>query len=187
VKDMLRQLLPHLHWSYLNRDGRQRILSEQAKENLRQEKMAKKCSDEWLLVTPTEDDEDEVIACISCNEQSLGEYMIKVYSSLLTRSKSEAWCVNWSQLANADAEYLHDKLVWECKKSAIEPPPLNSVKTWIFAAQNFSVDEILNEIFGMDDNIHRLLEAMYSSTPKDLITYWGGHPNLLLEAMGNHP
>ena len=45
----------------------------------------------------------------------------------------------------------------------------------------------LNEVVGMDDNIHRFLEAMYSSTPKDLITYWGGHPNLLLEAMRNHP
>ena len=52
---------------------------------------------------------------------------------------------------------------------------------------NFSVDEILNEIVGMDDNIHRLLEAVYSNTPKDLITYWSGHPNLLLEAMGKHP
>jgi hypothetical protein len=28
---------------------------------------------------------------------------------------------------------------------------------------------------------------VYSNTPKDLITYWGGHPNLLLEAMGKHP
>ncbi len=53
--------------------------------------------------------------------------------------------------------------------------------------QNFSVDEILNEIVGMDDNIHWLLVAMYSNTLKDLITYKGGHPDLLLEAMGNHP
>ncbi len=37
VEDMLRQLLPHLDWLYLNCDGRHRILSEQAKENLRQE------------------------------------------------------------------------------------------------------------------------------------------------------
>ena len=28
---------------------------------------------------------------------------------------------------------------------------------------------------------------MYSNTPKDLITCWGGHPKLLLEAMGKHP
>ncbi len=45
----------------------------------------------------------------------------------------------------------------------------------------------MNEIIGMDDNIHQLLEAMYSNTPKDLITYWGGHPKLLLEAMGETP
>ena len=28
---------------------------------------------------------------------------------------------------------------------------------------------------------------MYSNTPKDLSTYGGGHPKLLLEAMGKHP
>ncbi len=43
----------------------------------------------------------------------------------------------------------------------------------------------MNEIIGMDDNIYRLLEAMYSNTPKDIIAYWGGHSKLLLEAMGN--
>jgi hypothetical protein len=57
----------------------------------------------------------------------------------------------------------------------------------IFAVWNFSSHEILNEIVGMDDNIHQLLEAIYSSAPKDLITYWGGHLKLLLEAMGNRP
>ncbi len=28
---------------------------------------------------------------------------------------------------------------------------------------------------------------MYSNTPRDLITFWGGHPKLWLEAMGKHP
>jgi hypothetical protein len=184
---MLKQLLPHLDWSYLNHDGRQRILSEQAIENFWQEKMAKKSSDEWLLVTPTKDDEDKLIVCIPCDDQSMRCNLIETYSSLLNWSKSEPFCVNQRQLANTDTKYLYDKLVQECKTSEIEPPSLNSVKSWIFAVRNFSVDEILNEIVGMDDDIHRLLVAMYSNTPKDLITYWGGHPNLLLEAMGNHP
>ena len=86
VEDMLRQLLPHLDWSYLNRDGRQRILSEQAEENLWQEKMAKKLSDEWMLVTSTKDDEDKLIACISCDDQSMGCNLVETYSSLLNRS-----------------------------------------------------------------------------------------------------
>ncbi len=116
--------------------------------------MSKKSSNEWLLVTPTKDDEDELIACVSCDDQSIGCNLIKIYSSLLNRSKSEPWCVNWRQLANADAEYLHDKLVRECKKSEIEPPSLNSVEMWVFAMQSLSADEILNEIVGMDDNIH---------------------------------
>ena len=53
--------------------------------------------------------------------------------------------------------------------------------------QDFSLDEIMNEIIGMDDNIHRLLAGNVLNTPKDPITYWDGHPNLLLEAMGKHP
>ena len=67
-------------------------------------------------VTPTKDDEDEMIACIPCDDKSMGCNLIKIYSSLLNWSKSERWCVNWRQLANADAEYLHDKLARECKK-----------------------------------------------------------------------
>ncbi len=69
----------------------------------------------------------------------------------------------------------------------IEPPSFKSVETWILAARNFSIDEVLTEIFGTDDTIQQLLEAAHSNTPKDLITYWSGYPNLLLEAMGKHP
>ncbi len=57
MEDMLRQLLPNLDWSYLNRDGQKQLLSKQAKENICQ---AKKNCDDWLLVTPTEYDEDEL-------------------------------------------------------------------------------------------------------------------------------
>jgi hypothetical protein len=66
VEDILQQLLPNLDWLYLNCDGRQRLLREQAKENLRQ---AKKNCNEWVLITPTEDDEDKLMACISSDEQ----------------------------------------------------------------------------------------------------------------------
>jgi len=38
---------------------------------------------------------------------------------------------------------------------------------------NFSIDEIVTEIIGTDENIFGLLEAIQSNTPKDLITYWG--------------
>ena len=69
----------------------------------------------------------------------------------------------------------------------IDPPSFKSVKNWILTARNFSVHEVFTEIVGTDYKIHQLLEAVYSNTPKDLITYWSGHPNLLLEAMGKHP
>ncbi|KAL7488265.1 hypothetical protein ACHAW6_013837 [Cyclotella cf. meneghiniana] len=38
VEDMLKSLMPQLDWSHLDRGGRKRVLSEKAKENLRQEK-----------------------------------------------------------------------------------------------------------------------------------------------------
>ena len=50
-----------------------------------------------------------------------------------------------------------------------------------------SIDEIVNEIIGRDENIFGLLEALHSNTPKDLITYWGRHPKMLLKTMGDHP
>ena len=56
-------------------------MSEQAKENIRQ---AKKNCNEWLLVTPTEYDEDELMACITCDEQSNGFDVAKTYISLMT-------------------------------------------------------------------------------------------------------
>ena len=71
--------------------------------------------------------------------------------------------------------------------SNIEPPSLKSVETWIMVAWNFFIDEIVNEIIGTDENIFGLLEALHSNTPKDLITYWGRHPKLLLKTMGDHP
>ncbi len=54
-------------------------------------------------------------------------------------------------------------------------------------ARNFSIDEIVNEIIGMDENIFGLLEALHSNTLKDWITYCGRHPKLLLKTMGDHP
>ena len=68
-----------------------------------------------------------------------------------------------------------------------QTPSLKSVETWIMVAQNVSIDEIVNEIIGTDENIFGLLEALHSNTPKDFITYWGRHPKLLLKTMGDHP
>ena len=105
--------------------------------------------------TPTEYDKDKLMAGISSDELSMEYNIAKNYTSLMIQSKSEPCCFNQRQLANTETKYLHNKLIQECKKSAIEPPALNSVKTWILIARNFSLDEIMHEITGMDDNIHR--------------------------------
>ncbi len=52
--------------------------------------------------------------------------------------------------------------------------------------QNLLVDEMVTQIVGMDEIINHFWVAMYSNTPKALTTYWGGHPKLLLETLGNH-
>jgi hypothetical protein len=126
-------------------------LSEQDNENICQ---AKKNCNEWLLVTPTEYDEDELLACIKCDEKSNRSDVAMTYISLMLRSKSKPCCFNRRQLANTETKHIHNKLVWECKKSAIEPPSFKSVETWILHARNFSVDEFLTQIVGMDDSIH---------------------------------
>ena len=58
-------------------------MSEQAKENLRQ---AKKNCDEWVLITPTENDEDELMVCISSDERSMEYNIAKTYTSLMIQS-----------------------------------------------------------------------------------------------------
>jgi len=113
--------------------------------------------------------------------------MAKAYSTLMIHSKSTPCCFNWRQLANADAKNLYDKLIRECAESAMEPPSLESVETWIMVARNFSIDEIVNEIIDSDEKIFGLLEALHSNSPKDLITYWGRHPEMLLRTMGDLP
>jgi hypothetical protein len=149
------------------------LLSEQARESFRQEKMTKLKCDEWMLVTPTEDDEDKLIECISWDEESKECNMARAYSTLMIRSKSEPCCFNWRQLANADTKTLYYKLIWESVESEMEPLSRKSVKTWILVARNFSIDEILNEIVGRGEIIFGLLEALHLNTPKDLITYCG--------------
>ncbi len=148
--------------------------------------MAKLNCDEWTLVTPTEDDKNELIEGISWDEKAKECNMARAYSTLMIRSKSEPCCSNWRQWANADAKYLYDKQIRECVESAIEPPSLKLVETWIPVAWNFSIDESVNEIICTDENIFGLLEALHSNTPNDLITYWGRHPKLLLKTMGDH-
>ena len=118
------------------------IVEQTSKKNICQ---AKKNCNGWLLITPTEYVEDELMACISSDESSMEYNIAMTYTSLMIRSKSEARCYDQRQLANTETEYIHNKLIWE-----------SSVQTWIHNARNFSLYEIMNEIIGMDDSIYRL-------------------------------
>ncbi len=67
-------------------------MSEQARENLRQEKMTKLNCNEWMLVMLMEDNENESIECISWDEEAKECNMATAYSTLMIRSKSEPCC-----------------------------------------------------------------------------------------------
>ena len=248
VEDMLRLKLSQLDWSHLDRGGRKRVLSEKAKENLRQETIqtlttdtkgilkqsssqdddndegvkiieeiqhiaensdvgkglnererraraamarfgnteydrkapppeAKKSSpmlvDDWTLVTPMDDDIDELIECIMVGASS-GDYdeeTAKAWSSCLLES-----IPNWRVLANSSVEQILSKLPENRPSSEI-------VETWIDAAQERTHEEIMLEILdGDDDALELLTMKARSSCPRDL-KRWQRAPALLLDAI----
>ncbi|KAL7439919.1 hypothetical protein ACHAXM_006944 [Skeletonema potamos] len=246
VEAMLQSMMPYLDWSHLERGGRKRILSEKARENLRQEKKSSlpiiasetdedgvkaieemeesileaimpsndlvdgkelgererraraaiarfsdkgetepKSSppaeeredvviDDWKLVTPPEDDIDELIECImeGKESESYDEKDAKGWAAALLDNVR-----NWRGLANADTEIVfaqidnHDNL------------QADTVERWIEVAQQRSIEEIMLEILDGDQDAHDcLMNKAHSSTPKDL-SFWYVSPGMLIDIL----
>ena len=75
VEEMLKNMQPGLDWSHLERAGRSGTLSEKAKENCRQALEAQGDKNEgdatdidWDLDTPSKDDKEGLVECISPGE-----------------------------------------------------------------------------------------------------------------------
>ncbi|KAL7541407.1 hypothetical protein ACHAXR_010898 [Thalassiosira sp. AJA248-18] len=250
VEDMLRSTLPQLDWSHLDRGGRKRVLSEKARENLRQEKQPKieptsKISsqdeeelgakvieeigesvmnalmpsegddqelnererraraamarfgnvsvtktestpaslkndlvDDWTLVTPIEEDIDELIECIlagtSEEQKNSDEGTAKAWAGTLLGSVP-----NWRVLANSNAEDILSKLTYNTSSV----PSSDTIEKWIDAAQERALEEIMISILdGDQDALEALVENARSSSPRDL-KRWQPFPGLLLEAL----
>jgi hypothetical protein len=231
IESMLRDTMPDLDWTHLDRGGRKRNLSEKAKENLRQETKAdtqnasdgnvedevraleefeetimngldehtdenlrqkrlaalsrfnnNEITEDWKLITPVEDDEDELKECILDQNDGISEVLAKTYSSIMMNSQQPC-CRNWRELANVSPESLSSKFNAECSKLKVEPPSDDSVINWIDAAQQRSLEEIMLEILDSDqDALELLSEKANSANPWDLIQ-WSNYPQLLLDAM----
>jgi len=258
VEDLLQSTMPHLDWTYLDRGGRKRQLSEKARENLKQkrvgtvaqpksksssqaeeegvkaieemeesimnaimpnegdddqelnerERRAKAAMarfgsvqdanaspasspakngtvDDWMLVTPIEDDIDELIECMmegassegdDSSRENFDEETAKAWAGTLLGSVR-----NWRELANSNPEYILSKL----KPTDENPhvPATDTIDKWIDAAQARAMEEIMLEILdGDQDALELLQEKALSSSPRDL-SNWHSAPGMLLDAI----
>ncbi len=271
VEDMLREVMPHLDWTHLDRGGRKRNLSEKAKENLRQERevtiqsnefdqqegiraieeMEKSIlntimpdndvdhaldeindrerrakaalarlgnsgsrqmsqndtevslsenGDSWTLVTPPDEDVEELVECImdgltsedgELKSETYGEEEAKVWAMKLLRfepistkppsSSISAPIRNWRELANSYPLDVSKIISASISGSEPSPPSIETIENWIDSAQQRSVEEIMLEILdGDQDALDALFQKAKSGCPKDL-SYWSAAPKSLLD------
>ena len=132
-------------------------------------------SDDWMLVTPTEDDIDELIECIIEGREESETYDdkdAKVWAAALVDNVR-----NWRGLANADGEVVLSQV------NNNDNLQLGTIERWIEAAQQRSMEEIMLEILdGDQDALDALQDKAHSSTPKDL-SFWYTSPGLLLDTL----
>ena len=95
---------------------------------------------DWDLDTPSKDDKEGLVECISPGE------LVDDFISILALLAEPHECKNPRQLANADPEVLFAHLNNKCGKKNIPPPELSSVRGWVDTAQEVSVEEIMLEI-----------------------------------------
>jgi len=253
TEDALRALLPDLDWTFL--DGRSRMLSEKARENLRQDKVARgeitekedggigdevgieaieaveKAMEEmaehdrsnareraaraalarfdgklpsqdsvaqaaardtemlgqnetWKLVTPPDEDEDELAECIreGFASSESGPYEptesdIKTWTVALMKQCSVH---NWRELANVSEGSSIASSIGVATTDK-DRPTASDIDGWIEAARGRSVEEIAMEIVdGNEEAYVALRDAARAGTPKDLFA-WRAMTDMLLE------
>jgi cell fate (sporulation/competence/biofilm development) regulator YmcA (YheA/YmcA/DUF963 family) len=116
----------------------------------------------WKILTPVEEDLDELTACIS--EGPIAGYTAEALAKGLIGQ-----CIvhNWRQLANAKTETLIQKLGVSDDESTKA-----LVQNWIDRAQQETLDEIMMEICdGNVEAVELLRESARSGTPKDLAVW----------------
>ena len=137
-------------------------------------------SNEWKLVTPTDEDLDELRECILDGPIERDQE----FSTLMARTMlGQHHIHNWRELANENASQLHCKLHPAnccCSGSCLSEA---EVESWIDQAQERSVDEIMLEIVdGRHDVLERLISHACTGTPKDLYN-WRAIPHMLSQKL----
>ena len=129
--------------------------------------------DDWELVTPSEDDIDELIECIieARESDNYDEKDAKAWAADLVDNVR-----NWRGLANAESEIVLAQLNNHNLR-------VDTIERWIEAAQQRSIEEIMLEILdGDQDALDCLMNTAHSSTPKDL-SFWVSAPGMLLDTL----
>lgn len=175
--------------SQLARAALQRMERQQQNQNKKEED-----SNTWMIVTPTEFDEDELRDCILAGQSEtdnkhrdfciigLGSdeaAPVKVpINDVIQWLAHDCEIRNWRELANADLEQMTEDLLQ--KFSMLAPNQtsndmkrvLSLVDSWIDFAQTESLGEIMVEICrGNVDAVDLLTRAANSGTPKDLAAW----------------
>lgn len=118
----------------------------------------------WELVTPTEEDKDELIACIGDDYRNNDGTVVDQLLQLQI--------CNWRMLANCTSSNL----------SKLLQIPETTIDAWLDRAQQESIDEIMVEICnGNVQAVEALRDEAKSGTPKDLAN-WRMIPDMLLAA-----
>ena len=140
----------------------------------------------WRIVTPNEVDEDELRECIQEGLSSNAGLSVKVSDDTVQKWIStliEHCSVrNWRELANAEAKAVRTVVLNDTANINSHVVTEEIIDAWIDAAQSRTVEEIVIEIVGGDeDALVALREEASAGTPKDLAC-WAAVPGMLLEA-----
>ncbi|KAL3815416.1 hypothetical protein ACHAXA_009161 [Cyclostephanos tholiformis] len=155
--------------------------------------------DDWTLVTPQEDDIDELIECIMEGAPSIeGGESSDAHCTPYDETTARYWAGillhndavrNWREMANSEPNSILTLLLSDENSHPPQhhPPTCDAVEKWIDASRSRALEEIMLEILdGDQDALESLQENARSCTPRDL-TFWKSAPTMLLDAMSPPP
>jgi hypothetical protein len=138
--------------------------------------------DDWMIVTPTEEDLDELRECILAVECGTAPLDTDSVENIVQALSQRCAIRNWRELANRDGADLFAQL-----HDAIQDDHIlvsvDAVEAWIEQAQLRSLEEIMVEICNGDMKaLEGLRDGVRSGTPADL-AIWESIPGTLLQQL----
>jgi len=137
--------------------------------------------DDWEYSTPTEDDFEEIMECITqaTTIESFTEHLKLPSQPTALREKFQKQNIhNLRSLANADPKILTNSL------SDGDGNKVEMMAAIVTAAQASAIEEIMFEILDSNEQAYDALISVKSGTVKDLVG-WDGVESLLCQEMRN--